>query len=328
VTRSAATKSSVATKSSAAALRGEPRAITVTALHTYPVKSCAGVSLAETSITPRGLEHDRDFMIVLDGGAFVSQRQVPELALIVPTITEASMTLCAPGMDPIQLSLEESGDDDRLVDATVHGNPVVGWHVGDDLDDWFTTFLPVYRQNRRYRLLRVRADMPRRIKERYRLPGASNQIGFADGQPILLATEPSLARLNTEMSEPVPMDRFRPNIVVDGDGLGAYDEDHWIELRIGAMTAFVVKACDRCAIPDVDQDTASTGKAVRRALSTRRGVNAHDETNTGVFFAQNLNHVPTPGLAIRVGDPVQVISRSAEPNVVPRGIVRPAAVAG
>jgi uncharacterized protein YcbX len=300
-------------------------AITVTGLHTYPVKSCAGVSLAEAPITPRGLQHDRDFMIVLDDGTFVSQRQVPELALIVPTITETSMTLSAPGMDPIKLAPEGPNDSDGLVEATVHGNPVVGQHITDELDEWFTTFLPVYRQNRRYRLLRVRADMPRPIKERYRLPGASNQIGFADGQPILLATEPSLARLNTEMSEPVPMNRFRPNIVVDSDELAAYEEDHWIELRIGAMTAFVVKACDRCAIPDVDQSTASTGKAVRRALTTRRGVNAHDETNAGVFFAQNLNHIPTSGLAISVGDPVHVISRASEPNVVLRRAARPVA---
>ena len=171
--------------------------ITVTGLHTYPVKSCAGVSLAEAPITPRGLQHDRDFMIVLDDGAFVSQRQVPELALIVPTVTETSMTLSAPGMDPISSHCRASGDGGGLLDATVHGNPVVGQRVSADADEWFTTFLPPYRQNRRYRLLRVRADMPRRIKERYRLPGASNQIGFADGQPILLATEPSLARLNT-----------------------------------------------------------------------------------------------------------------------------------
>jgi len=296
----------------------EPGAITVTGLHAYPVKSCAGISFAEADISPRGLRHDRDFMIVGEDHAFISQRQVPELALIVPTLGPGAMTLTAPGMTPIQIALEGEPDEGALVNATVHGNPVVGQHVGGELDDWFTSFLPAYRENRRYRFLRVRADMPRRIKELYRLPDASNQIGFADGQPILLATEPSLARLNEEMSEPVPMNRFRPNIVVDGPGLPAYDEDHWIELRIGAMTAFVVKACDRCAIPDVDQDTAQTGKEVRRALTTRRGVNAHDETNRGVFFAQNLNHVPAPGLTIRVGDPVAVVSRSAEPNVVLR----------
>jgi len=80
----------------------------------------------------------------------------------------------------------------------------------------------------------------------------------------------------------------------------------------------VVKACDRCVIPDVDQDTAVTGKAVRRALTTRRGVNAHDESNSGVFFAQNLNHVYTPGLTLHVGDAVEVVARASEPNVVLR----------
>ena len=109
-----------------------------------------------------------------------------------------------------------------------------------------------------------------------------------------------------------------PNIVVDGRDLRPYDEDFWTRVRIGAMAAFVVKACDRCTIPDVDQDTAVTGKAVRRALTTRRGANARDESNTGVFFAQNLAHVYADGLAISVGDPVEVVQRSAEPNVVLR----------
>ena len=149
-------------------------------------------------------------------------------------------------------------------------------------------------------------------------PAASNQVGFADGHSMLLAAEPSLARLNTEMDEPVPMNRFRPNVVVDGPALEPYDEDFWTEVQIGAMAAFVVKACDRCAIPDVDQDTAVTGKAVRRALTTRKGVNAHDDANTGVFFAQNLAHAYAGGLTISVGDPVRIVGRSAKPNVVLR----------
>ena len=107
----------------------------------------------------------------------------------------------------------------------------------------------------------------------------------------------------------VPMNRFRPNVVIDGEGLAAYDEDFWTEITIGAMSAFVVKGCDRCVIPDVDQTTAVTGKAVRQALLTRRGVNAYDETNKGVFFAQNVNHVYSPGLTLRVGDTVSVVER-------------------
>jgi uncharacterized protein YcbX len=164
--------------------------------------------------------------------------------------------------------------------------------------------------------VRVGVAAPRYIKERYRLAGASNQVGFADGNSMLLASEPSLAQLNRELAEPVPMNRFRPNIVIDGPGLAPYAEDSWTRLQIGAMTALVVKACDRCSIPDTDQRTAVVGKSVRRALRSRKGTNAHDDSNTGVFFAQNLNHVYSPGLTIRLGDEVHALAHSLRPNVV------------
>ena len=297
-------------------------AITVTGLNVYPFKSCAGIRLDEARLTPSGFEHDRQYMLVDDDDDFVSQRKVPELALIVPALSEASITLAAPGMPDVEVPLEIEPDDERLVVATVHDKPVAGQVVGEELNEWFTTFLPRHKQHRRFRLLRVREDLPRYISERYRRPEASNRVGFADGHPLLLATEPSLARLNEE-TEPVPMNRFRPNIVVDGAGLAQYDEDFWRHVTIGELTAFVVKASDRCVTTDVDQDTAVTGKAVRRALTTRRGVNAQDETNTGVFFAQNLNHVYEPGVTIRVGDTLRVLARSSEPNVRLRTAVAP-----
>jgi uncharacterized protein YcbX len=288
----------------------------VTSLVTYPVKSCAGIALSEAAVTVRGLELDRDFMVIDDHGDFVSQRKVPELALVMPTISDRAITLAAPGMDSIELPLASEPDDRRIIDATVHGRPVAGQLVGEELDEWFTTFLPSYRDNRRFRVLRVRDDAPRYIKERYRLAGASNQVGFADGNSMLLASERSLAQLNRELAEPVPMNRFRPNIVIDGAGLAPYAEDSWTHVQIGAMAAFVVKACDRCSIPDTDQRTAVVGKAVRRALRTRKGANAHDDSNTGVFFAQNLNHVHTPELTIRLGDEVHVLAHGLRPNVV------------
>lgn len=291
------------------------RAIRVTGLNTYPVKSCAGVALEQARVTPRGLELDRDFMVVDDDDDFLSQRKVPELALVVPKIGETSITLTAPGMSNVEVPLYVERDDDKLVIATVHSKPVAGQLVREDLDEWFTDFLPRYKQHKRFRLLHVRNDTPRYITERYRRPEASNQVGFADGSSMLLATEPSLAQLNREMDEPVPMNRFRPNIVIDGEGLAPYDEDFWTQIRIGALAAFVVKASDRCVTTDVDQDTAVTGKAVRRALRTRKGANAYDESNMGVFFAQNLNHVYTPGVTVSVGDTVQVIERSTETNV-------------
>ncbi len=292
--------------------------ITVTGLTTYPVKSCGGVRLRESRITPRGLEHDRDFMVVDDEGRFVSQRQVAELALISVTIGASSITLAAPGMADADVPLEIEPDDDRLLIATVHGRPVAGQVLDEGLNEWFTTFLPRHKQNRGFRLLRVRDDLPRYIDERYRQPEASNEVGFADGNALLLATQPSLAQLNSELEEPVPMNRFRPNIVVDGDYLAPYDEDFWTNVQIGALTAFVVKACDRCVIPDIDQETAVTGKSVRRGLLTRKGINAHDGSNSGVFFAQNLSHVYEPGVTISVGDSLRVAKRSNTPNVTLR----------
>jgi uncharacterized protein YcbX len=95
-----------------------------------------------------------------------------------------------------------------------------------------------------------------------------------------------------------------------------YHEDYWRHVQIGALTASVVKRCDRCSIPDTDQETAAVGKAVRIALKTRKGVNAHDGSNKGVFFAQNLNHVYAPDAAVRLGDAVRVLARSPQPNVV------------
>jgi uncharacterized protein YcbX len=255
-------------------------------------------------------------MLIDDDDDFVSQRKVPELALIVPTVGESSITLTAPGMENVELPLRIEPDEARLLTATVHGRTVVGQIVGEDLNEWFTSFLPPWKGNRRFRLLHVREDVPRYIKSRYQEPGASNQVGFADANSMLLASEPSLAKLNDELEQPVPMNRFRPNIVVDGDDLPPYDEDYWIKLEIGCLIAFVVKACDRCVIPDVDQLSAVTGKAVRRALRTRKGVNAYDPSQKGVFFAQNLNHVYQPGVKLSIGDQVRVIERGTDPNVL------------
>ncbi len=267
-------------------------------------------------MTPRGFELDRDFMVVDDANDFVSQRKVPELALVRPTIGQRAIVLTAPGMKTVEAPLDVERDDTRFVTVTVHGRPVAGQIMSDELSDWFTTFLPRYRSNRQFRFARVRDDAPGFIKDRYWKPGASNQVGFADGNALLLASEASLAQLNGELDEAVPMNRFRPNIVVDGDGLMPYDEDYWTQVQVGSLTAFVVKGCHRCSIPDTDQDTAAVGKAVRVALKTRKGVNAHDGSNTGVFFAQNLNHVFAPGVVVELGDAVQVITRSQEPNVL------------
>src|ERR1700728_3242064 len=111
----------------------------VTSLVTYPVKSCAGIELSEAAVTVRGLALDRDFMVIDDAADFVSQRKVPQLALVVPTISEHAITLAAPGMKPIELPLASEPDDRRIVDSTVHGRLVSGQLIGEEFDEWLTT---------------------------------------------------------------------------------------------------------------------------------------------------------------------------------------------
>lgn len=255
-------------------------------------------------------------MLVDEDGDFVSQRKVPELALVVPVIGSGSITLTAPGMDDTELALDSRREGERLVTATVHGNAVTGQLVGEEMDAWFTELLAGYGRRERFRLLRTREQSPRVLKERYRRPDASNTFAFADGSPMLLASESSLERLNGELDEPVPMNRFRPNIVVGGEDLEPYAEDRWTLIRIGALRTYVVKPCARCVVTDVDQETARVGKAVRRALTTRAGVSAYDRDTNGVFFAQNLNHVYEPETTVRVGDPVEVLETRPDPNVI------------
>ena len=297
--------------------RQDDLGVSVTGLHTYPVKSCAGVALTAGA-------HDAARDRARPGLHAGRRRQRLRLAAQGPRARARAADdrraldhpVRRPAWRPSMLPLDIEPDDNRLLTATVHGRPVASQLMDDELCDWFTTFLPPYKQNRRFRLVHVRADVPGYIKDRYRREDASNQVGFADGNAMLLASEPSLAALNAHLDEPVPMNRFRPNIVVGGNDLAPYDEDHWTEVRLGALAAYVVKGCDRCSIPDTDQRTATVGKAVRVALRTRRGVNAHDPANTGVFFAQNLNHVYAPGTVVALGDCVRVIARSATPNVV------------
>lgn len=288
--------------------------IEVQEINIHPIKSCGAVSIDQTSFTERGLEYDRDRMLVDSGEKFLSQRRNPEMTQIQPSLVDGGVLLSAPAMEQILLPDNFEYDDDRLVDATLHGKQVVGQHEDDEASDWFSEFL-----KKDVRMLRFRPDKPRYIKEIYRKQGAANQVGFADGFPITLASEQSLEELNSDMeSGGVPMNRFRPNFVVGSDKLDAYAEDNWRFIRIENLGAYVVKACDRCVITDTDQSTGERGSIVLRALfRTRRGENRYDPAGKKVFFAVNLNHIYLPGQQVRVGDEVDVIEQSSEPNVIP-----------
>ena len=268
----------------------------VSALYFYPIKSCAGLPLDVAEIGPRGIQGDRAFMLVDSSGRFITQRQQPRMALIRPTIAnDERLAVHAPGMPTLDITVNDIGERYKV---GIWKDTCTGVDQGDRIADWFSTFLQMS-----CRLVWMPQDYVRRVDSRYAV-GGQDQVGFADGYPFLLISEASLADLNSRLEYALPMNRFRPNIVVRGTL--PYEEDTWRTIRIGQMVLHIVKACARCEIPTTDQATATRGKEPLKTLATyRQGIR-------GVMFGQNLIH-EGEGI-LRVGDAVEVIEEAAIPN--------------
>lgn len=287
--------------------------IEVVGLSYYPIKSCAGTDAEMVSVSSTGFNYDREWMLVDENNVFISQRKNPELARVFPRVIGGLLTVCGDGQDSITIPTTEEKPAD-IVHATVHGKPVDGQYEGPEISGWFSNFL-----DKDVRLLRITPELPRFITDRYHRPNTTNQVGFADGYSITLASQSSLGAFNELLEEPVPMDRFRPNIVVVGDDLEPYDEDYWRTIAVGEMSAHVVRACARCEIPDTNQVSGERGRQVRSALTRhRRGVDSTDpKASKGMFFMQNLTHEFRPGMTVYVGDELIVEEQAEEPNFIP-----------
>lgn len=280
--------------------------IEVTGIAYYPIKG-ASASYPETaSFTELGIEYDREWIVVSPDGTFMSQRREPELATVEPIIIDEGLLISAPGMETISVDAEIEGDERPIDFFRKVGS---GIFQGTEVAEWFSDFL-------RNPAELYRVAKPRTVRPDCQVEGATTHVGFADTFPLLIVNEASLAELNTHMTTPVAMDRFRGNIIVSGDELEAYDEDYWREVRIGELTAYVVRACARCPVPNTDQISGErTNLDVTKALrKTRRGTDAVSGTR-GDFFGQNAVHVFEPGVTIELGDKVEVVERSDNRNI-------------
>jgi MOSC domain-containing protein len=258
-------------------------------LHVYPIKSAGGIPLEASEVDGRGLRHDRRWMLVDEAGGFMSQRRFPRMALIRVRIEPDHLVVDAPQMPSLHVPLQPP--DRKLRLAQVWGDLVEVLAVGGDADRWFGEFVGV-----RCKLVSLPDESIRPVDPAYGRRG--DRVGLADGFPFLLVSEASLADLNARLERPVPMNRFRPNLVVRG--CEPFAEDGWRLVRIGQITLRVVKPCARCAITTVDQRTAATGKEPLRTLATFRRV-----AGNKVLFGQNLIHDDTGTL--HTGDPIQVV---------------------
>lgn len=236
-------------------------------LHLYPVKSCAGVPVQQSLLVETGLEFDRAWMLVDEQGEFLSQRELPRMALVRPTLRHRDLQLRAPGMLALHLALDTV---EAAVRVRVWDDEVAAFDMGSLAAQWFSDFL-----GQAVRVVRFDPDQ-RRLASRRWTGELEAENAFSDGFPLLITSTASLAELNRRLRgaghAEVGMARFRPNLVLEG--LDAHGEDHLDEISFetpqGTVRLKLVKPCPRCPIPDIDPDTAERGHAVGQVLASYR----------------------------------------------------------
>lgn len=261
----------------------------VSKLFFYPIKSLRGLSPPRLELGPLGPAWDRRFLIADDAGRFLTQRQHPELCLVDLEWNGQVLRLDAPRRLALVLDIDAARE--QRVAVTVWRDSVMACDMGEAAATWLSDYL-----QRPARLYFMPGDSVREVDQTFAQPG--DRVAFADGFPILLTTEASLAAINRELPAPIGMERFRPNIVVTGSG--EFAEDDWRRLRIGALEFDIVKPCSRCVIPSIDPRTAEKQPIVTQTLwrLRRRG-------NT-IYFGQNVIHRGQGTIA--VGDEVVVLA--------------------
>ncbi len=266
---------------------------TLSALFIYPLKSARGIPCPRVRLLSTGFEWDRQWMLIDAGGTFLSQRTHPQLARIVPELTPSSLRLSAPGMSPLEVPLLASGEP-RAV--RVHQDSCVGLEQDREAHEWVSAAIGAA-----VRLVRVPPHPARRANPAYAGPEPA-PMGFADGFPVLVCNAGSLEDLNQHMPRPVPMDRFRPNIVLTG--LPAWAEDGIDTLAIGSVTLRLVKPCTRCTIPAVDQLTGVVSTDPAPVLRRLR----FDRELRGITFGENAVIVRGQGGVLERGVPCALSS--------------------
>ncbi|MFE7275247.1 MOSC domain-containing protein [Streptomyces sp. NPDC057623] len=266
-------------------------------IHVHPVKALRGTAPREAVVEPWGLAGDRRWALIDDGGKVVTQRQQPRLALAAAELLPGGgIRLSAPGMEPLAVPVPTAS---ATVPMQIFRDKVEAVLAGDDAAHaWCSAFLGMDA-----RLVHMDDPGTRRpVDPEYALPGET--VSFADGYPLLVTTTASLDALNSLIARgdhagegPLPMNRFRPNVVVSGTS--AWAEDDWSRVAIGEVTFRVPKKCGRCVVTTTDQATAERGREPLHTLGRHRRLDGK------LVFGQNM--VPLSHGTIRVGDPVTIL---------------------
>ena len=285
--------------------------ISISGLYIYPIKSCGGIALDRSAIGMAGLHNDRRWMVVDGNGVFLTQRSHPAMARVRTELRDGYLIVTAPGQPRLDIPVDVIEDDDSVrTRVTVWRDEVDAVDEGDLAAQWFGALLGTP-----CRLVKVHPQS-QRLASVDRIDqwltghpageGFSRQhvFAFADGYPILVANEGSLAELNEKLvasgETPVGMDRFRPNVVLSE--FGAFDEDYTVLVAIGDIRMALVKPCVRCEIPNTDQFTGARAAEPMSTLTTFRS-----QPGGGVTFGMNAIVSAPLGAVLKVGDRAEVL---------------------
>lgn len=286
-------------------------------INIYPIKSLKGITLQDSVVEKRGLQFDRRWMLVDPKGKFFTQREVPKMAAVTVEVLGGSLRVSAENYGSIEIPFEpDRGERESVTvwDSTLIGETYVG-----AMNEWFSEVL-----SKRCKLVRMPDNGTRHVNEKFDL--GEDTVSFADGYPLLLIGEGSLAEVNERLHDqyhadeygeklPLPMNRFRPNLVVEGTG--PFEEDGWAKIRVGEAIFRVPKPCARCVITTVDQVRGEfDGKEPLKTIAGFRmaknvfpdAYESLGQSANAVLFGENL--IPeNSGAIIRIGDEIEVLER-------------------
>lgn len=271
--------------------------LAVSELFIYPIKSLGGISVDAAPVTDRGFQHDRRWMLVDKNNCFLTQREFPKMALLQVQLSDDALKVVHK-LNPHQTAtIPLDLRTDQTATAQVWSNQCKVQFLSTELDEWFSDMLSL-----KCRLVYMPDATRRRVDTRY----AYNKelTSLSDGYPFLIIGQSSLDDLNTRLQDPVPMNRFRPNIVFTG-GL-PFQEDNIEHFSIGNIEFFGVKRCSRCVITTINQNNATRAKEPLKTLSTYR------LKNNGIYFGMNLLH-KGDGI-VHVGDLIKIAHQKNEPS--------------
>ncbi|MBW3130914.1 MOSC domain-containing protein [Hymenobacter profundi] len=268
--------------------------LTLSDIYIYPVKSLGGIRLTEAAVGMRGLQYDRRWLIVDARNQFMTQRQIATMALldVAPAFNGFLLThRQRPDLLPLYIPFE--ADREKTLFVTIWDDMVFAWRGTPAADEWLTEAL-----GQECRLVYMSEMVRREVEpDKPELNPAGTLVSFADGYPYLLIGQAALDDLNERLTTPVLMDRFRPNLVFTGGA--PFDEDTWADFRVGDIAFRAVRACGRCVVTTIDQQTAQKNPETLSTLASYRTVGRK------VMFGQNVT--ASGQGTIRVGDPLRVL---------------------